>query len=601
MERENVRIVLRGDDGEKSWRLFRNPERVLSAYRPEEVMSTLQAVQDAADDGLYAAGFLAYEAGPGLDKACETHSLNNLPLAWFGLFKDHESLELDQDAGADFEVGEWEPSVSAAEYRKVIEHIKCYLKAGDTYQVNYTFRLRADFKGKPWDLFALLTRTQRAEHCAFIETDDFAFCSASPELFFSLDGKSLVSRPMKGTARRGMTLQQDKELAEALHESEKNRAENIMIVDMVRNDMGRVAEPGTVHVPEQFSIERYPTVFQMTSEVESTTSAPFADIMKALFPCASITGAPKVRTMQIIKELEPEPRGIYTGCIGYLGPGRKAEFNVAIRTVHIDKERSVAEYGVGGGIVWDSDAENEYEECRVKAAVLTAEAPRFELLETLLWDGKQGYFLLEGHLARLRASAEYFGFNVDVEQIRERLMVESAGLGERKFRVRLCVGEDGTASIEKTSLPDTSLPGQWKMALAKEPVDSTSRFLYHKTTNRGVYERARLAVPGYDDALLWNERGEVTESTIANVVIEKDGRRVTPPVSSGLLPGVFRQWLLERGEIEEEVVKVDDLVNVDRIFLINSVRKWVLTVLSEQPSASRPERHNGALLGKCVR
>jgi para-aminobenzoate synthetase/4-amino-4-deoxychorismate lyase len=369
-------------------------------------------------------------------------------------------------------------------------------------------------------------------------------------------------------------------MAAALHASEKNRAENVMIVDMVRNDMGRVADKGSVRVPNLFDIEKYPTLYQMTSTVTSATSASFAEIMKALFPCASITGAPKIRTMEIIRELEPDPRGIYTGCIGLLSPGRHAEFNVAIRTVWLDKTRKSAEYGVGGGIVWDSDAGNEYEECRVKTAVLTADTPDFDLIETMLWEPGSGYFLLDLHLERLRQSAEYFGFPVDLPSVRARVMLEAdahrnAAGAATPARVRLLLSEAGEVNLDWDPLPGTPRSGPRRVTLAGSAIDRKDRFLYHKTTRRQTYDEAKQDHPHCDDVLLWNSAGEVTESTIANIVVETGGKRITPPVECGLLPGVFRQWLLDHGEIEEGIIKVEDLRKAGRIFLVNSVRKWM--------------------------
>jgi len=580
MAQEDIRVVTwQGASGQR-WQAFGSPAGCLSASEPSEIIPTLQAVQDAADKGLHAAGFVCYEAAPGLDAACRTHALSSFPLAWFGLFRTVETLDsLDEAGPCSFAGSDWRPSVSAGEYERHVEKIKSYLKNGDTYQVNYTFRLRSDYEGDAWALFTRLRRSQRARFCAFIDTEDFSVCSASPELFFSLDGEELVSRPMKGTSDRGLTYELDEEMAADLRLSEKNRAENVMIVDMVRNDMGRIAFPGSVRVARLFDIEKYPTVLQMTSTVECRTAAPLPGIFKALFPCASITGAPKIRTMQIIRELEPEPRGLYTGCIGYVSPGRHAQFNVSIRTVVLDKRSRAAEYGVGGGIVWDSDAGQEYDECRVKAAVLTADTPRFELLETLLWESDQGYFLLERHLERLARSATYFGFNVDLERIRAGLADRGKELGAGSHRVRLRVNEDGEATIEHRLLDEGADRAPWRLSFAAAPVDPGNRFLYHKTTHRELYEAAKEEAPGCDDVLLMNAAGEITESTIANVILEKNGKRVTPPVGCGLLPGVFRGWLLDRGEVEEAIITERDAREADRIFLVNSGRKWVPAVL----------------------
>ncbi len=380
---------------------------------------------------------------------------------------------------------------------------------------------------------------------------------------------------MKGTARRGLTVVEDDQAAVDLRRSIKNQSENIMIVDMIRNDMGRIASPGTVEASDLFEIERFPTVLQMVSTVDCKTTASISEIMRALFPCASITGAPKVRTMQIINELETALRGIYTGSIGYLEPGRNAWFNVAIRTVMIDKQLATAEYGIGGGIVWDSTAENEYEESLTKAAILTLDRPEFELLETILWDGEAGYFLLDRHLGRLSGAARYFGVPFSNNDCRLKLGKCGRELGDKVGRIRLLLAANGEITLGVHDFDSSAIGKPWKLTLALNPIDKKNIFLYHKTTMRDVYEEAKDAVRWSDDVLLWNENGEVTESTIANVVIERDGKKVTPSVKCGLLAGVFRGFLLDHGEIEKSVITVEDVKNADKIWLINSVRKWI--------------------------
>jgi para-aminobenzoate synthetase/4-amino-4-deoxychorismate lyase len=347
-----------------------------------------------------------------------------------------------------------------------------------------------------------------------------------------------------------------------------------MIVDMIRNDMGRVADIGSVQVPSLFDVERYPTLWQMTSTVAATTDASLTDIMIALFPCASITGAPKPRTMRIIRQLETTPRRIYTGCIGFVTPDRKAQFNVAIRTVLIDKETGQAEYGVGGGIVWDSRTGDEYIECQVKARVLTANHADFSLLETMLWTPDEGYLLLPYHLRRLRDSAAYFGIPVEMEKIEEKLCDGSASYAREPHRVRLLVAQDGRISCRAIPLSRSPSPHPVRLRLATTPVDSADPFLYHKTTHRRVYDAARAACPDCDDVLLWNERGEVTEACIANVVVQLDGELLTPPVQCGLLPGTFRAYLLDRGKVREEIITVETLEQCTRMYVVNSVRKW---------------------------
>jgi para-aminobenzoate synthetase/4-amino-4-deoxychorismate lyase len=437
--------------------------------------------------------------------------------------------------------------------------------------VNFTYRLRAPFAGDPWNLFRHLVRSQRPAYGAYVLIDDWIICSASPELFFRLDGNTIECRPMKGTAERGMTHQQDLQQARDLRSCAKNRAENVMIVDMVRNDLGRIAQTGTVSVHDLHAIEKYPTVWQMVSTVRAQTTAPVAEVFRALFPAASITGAPKPHTMEIIAELESAPRRIYTGCIGSLTAGRKAQFSVAIRTALVDRRDSMIEYGVGGGIVWDSSPAAEYEESVTKSRILMPAEREFRLLETMVWTPEGGYFLLQRHLERLAESAEYFDFRVDPQAVR-RLLIEAARAFSSPHRVRLLVDEQGNATIESDALKsgDTSRPRH--VAVAQTPVDRHNPFLYHKTTNRAMYDSALRAAPGYDDVILWNDAGELTESCVANVVLDIEGNLVTPPVACGLLGGTYRAEMLAEGRVIERVLPLSDLARCQRIFLVNSVR-----------------------------
>ena len=571
MANDKARVILRDIDGVGGWRLFRKPLNIFTAHKVEDVIPVLSAVEAGVAAGLQAAGFISYEAAGGIDGVYKTLSPKTYPLAWFGLFKESEPFSLENPST--FVLGEWQPSVSRSEYDMAMFRIKNCLLDGATYQVNYTMRLRSSFKGDPLSLFGSLYASQRTELAAFIETNDIAVCSVSPELFFTLDGARLISKPMKGTIRRGLTLEEDVLLSEELFNSHKNRAENVMIVDMVRNDLGRVADTGSVVVSRMFEIEKYPTVFQMTSTVECSTEASFVGIIKALFPCASITGAPKVKTMEIIRDLESGPRGIYTGCVGYLLPGRRARFSVAIRTAVVDKQYEVAEYGVGGGIVWDSHSECEYEECLVKAEVLKTKPQEFQILETLLWEDQKGYFLINRHLSRMARSAEYFNYRFSRSDIEGKLVQHATGLAGCNFRVRVKLGSEGDAIIESDRVAESGK--LWLVGVSPCSVRTDDVFLYHKTTNRSVYDNAKRSYASYNDVILVNERGEITESTIANVVVEIGGKSVTPPVRCGLLSGVFREHLLEEKEIVEGVLTPDDLKKADKIFLINSVRRWI--------------------------
>ena len=575
-----IRVVLKNSlaDGSARWLDFAEPVEVVSASLHAEVLPALRRVEQAVQTGLYAAGFVTYEAAPAFDSALRVNPQGSLPLLWFSLFEKVQEAtgELVRNLGG--APLAWHPSIASDEYRDAIARIKDLIAAGETYQVNYSLRLRSEFRDSAWALFRQLYSSQDVPCAAFVDTGNHAICSASPELFFELDGERITCRPMKGTAPRGLSWDDDEKQALALQLSEKNRAENIMIVDMMRNDLGRIARAGSVSAPQLFEIERYRTLFQMTSTVSALTDASVTDIFQALFPCSSVTGAPKVRTMQIIAELEKAPRGIYTGAIGFMAPGRKARFSVAIRTIHVDKKAGLAEYGIGSGIVWDSDTTDEYDECLIKGAVLTQPPPAFSLLETLLWTKRSGYFLLEEHVRRLANSAAYFGFRINTREIEQRLVGEARSFDSARVRVRLLVDENGGVGIEHAPL--VSRRRVWHVALANQPVDPANRFLYHKTTDRRVYEEARANFPEHDDVILWNAAGEVTESSIANVVVRRGNRLITPPVDCGLLPGIYRKHLIEKGRVREGRVTIDDLARADAIFLINSVRGWIPCRLS---------------------
>ena len=565
------------DATRRRWLGLAGPVLVVEAFTTTEVLPALRRVEELVRrHGLCAAGWIAYEAAPGLDPKLTTHPAGDLPLLWFGVYDRAEDVA---EPGSDAEPArlDWRPSVDRAGYDSAIAAIKGYIAAGDTYQVNHTIRLRAAFDGDPRALFRALVRAQRCDYAACIDTGRWVVCSASPELFQSVEGDRVVSRPMKGTARRGLWSEDDEARADWLRASVKNRAENLMIVDMVRNDLGRIARVGTVEVPRMYDVERYPTVWQMTSTVAARTDAGVAELLTATFPCASITGAPKRRTMEIIRELEPEPRGVYTGALGMILPGGRAQFSVAIRTVVVDRERQVAEYGVGGGIVWDSGADDEYEECLTKARVLTESRPQFSLLETLLWQPGPGWFLLDHHLTRMRDSARYFGFTWREDDVRASLEAAVANASHAAV-VRLTVGEDGLPQAEVRPVPVDG-PGPVRLALASAPVDPSDPFLYHKTTHRVVYEAARAADPDADDVLLWSPDGYATETTICNIVARIGGALVTPPVECGLLPGTFRRWLLETGQITERPITLDELRACERLFVVNSVRRWREAVL----------------------
>ncbi len=530
-----------------------------TATRIEEVISVLEFAESEARSGSHVAVLLSYEAAPAFDQAFVTHSPSDFPLAWATVF---ENVLGDEDVES-YSSPVWTPLVNRDEYDHSVSRVKELIAAGDTYQVNYSFPLTSSFNsGDAFAWYRDLCLAQGAQYSAYLDLGRYKVLCLSPELFFKRSGNHVVTKPMKGTAPRGRWLAEDRAMAEWLRHSEKNRAENVMIVDLLRNDLGKVSVTGSVRVSSLFDLERFETVWQMTSTVESTLrdGISLVDLMGALFPCGSITGAPKIRTMQIIHELERFPRGAYTGAIGLLKPGGDCVFNVAIRTVVIDTETDVATFGVGGGVTIDSTAEREYEECLVKSRFLHSKPVEFQLFESiLLEDG--AYFLLEQHVARLNESAEYFGFmgariNADLERI-------ASENPQGSYKVRVTLWKDGRIETEVT--PVAWLSEVKSVALAPEPVDSSDRFLFHKTTHR----------PGGDGLIFWNERGEITESSIANVVVPIDGELFTPPIACGLLPGVFRNHLLAQRKIKERVITIDEFQNAREFFLINSVRKWI--------------------------
>jgi len=566
--------ILLHDAARQQWLHFQSPLEVFSTNTPAKVQAILDAVEARVEEeNLYAAGFLTYEAAAAFDPACQVFSSDNLPLVWFGLFERSVAIPAPPPSVASTTLS-WKPIWTEDEFSRAVAQVHAAIAAGETYQVNLTFPLEAPFAGSPRHFFETLVYGQKAGYAAYLDLGDQVICSFSPELFFKKEGQQLLMRPMKGTRARGLTCQEDCRQAEQLRSSDKDRAENIMILDMVRNDLGRLAEPGKVTTTELCTLEKYPTVWQMTSTVTAESQAPLTEIMSALFPCASITGAPKFQTMSMIKQLEQRPRGIYTGCIGYLAPQGKAQFNVAIRTVLIDREKQSASYGVGAGITWDSSPAEEYRECLQKARILTRHMPEFSLFETLLWRPGEGYWLLNEHLDRLLASADYFDVLCDRGQLVTSLQHVADSLADTPHKVRLLLTATGEIHHEAAPFDDLANDRPVCLHLASGPIDPENPFLYHKTTVRSLYERAREDQPGCDDVILWTTTGEVTETTIANLVIDLEGTLVTPPVSCGLLPGTFRAHLLATGQLQERVVSIADLKQSKRLFLINALRGW---------------------------
>ncbi|WP_298831206.1 aminodeoxychorismate synthase component I [uncultured Planococcus sp.] len=579
MQNPYLLYEFRNEDEEVEPLLFSEPLEVFETSALSEVAEILEKVEKAVGDGFYAAGYVSYEAAPAFHPEMNVQTGGEMPLVWFGIFNESKknfSIEKEQQP---YSVSEWKMVSSVERYKTGIQQIKQAIEEGETYQVNYTERLVAEFTGSGLAFYRQLARNQQADYGAYLNLGRFRVLSASPELFFKVQDGTLTAKPMKGTAPRGRTTQEDRELVTALRASEKERAENLMIVDLLRNDMSRIAKKGTVKADPLFTVETYPTVHQLTSTIEAQldNTTTILDWFQALFPCGSITGAPKISTMNYIAELEQTPREVYCGAIGFITPTKDAVFNVPIRTVVIDQEKETARYGVGGGITWDSTSEGEYRELQTKAEVLTAKRPVFSLLESLkLKDGN--YPLLRYHLARLKDSADYFHFPGNIPEIESELnqLAETYPVGT--YKVRMLLDDKGQTKLEaqKTATIDKPI----KCSLASSAVDSRNPFLFHKTTHREVYDKASAKLP--DDifsVLLWNEKQQLTEFTIGNVVLEKNGRFFTPPVSCGLLAGTFRQQLLDQKLIEEKVILKEELQEYEGIWLINGVRGWLAVEL----------------------
>jgi para-aminobenzoate synthetase/4-amino-4-deoxychorismate lyase len=575
-----------------SFRLV-DPVGVLEATRAGEVVGTLEAAEAAAGRGLWAAGFVAYEAAPGLDPDLVVRSREpddpfmGLPLAWFALFERAEETTLplprDDRAEETSPEGPWVPTTSRERYERSVDRIRELIAAGETYQVNHTMRLRSRVEGDARGLYRDLCYAQRGAFAGYLDLGRYRVVSASPELFFELRGDRIVTRPMKGTAPRGRWAEEDRAIAQHLIASAKDRAENAMIVDLLRNDLGRISRAGSIRWDDVFEAERYETVWQLTTTVSSTLDPGVGTTgaFRGLFPSGSVTGAPKVRTMEIIRDLEDSPRGVYCGAVGYLAPTGsghpQARFNVAIRTVTVDTASGTAEYGVGGGITWDSWAAGEYEEAVAKARVLTTRRSGFDLFETMRHDPGEGVAHLARHLERLGASADYFGFGFDTTDAQEAVEKAVASAPAKPCRVRLALSRSGALQAAWTVL--VTGPDPVRVALDDVAQDPRDVFLFHKTTRRQRYEQAQARHLDADDVILINDRVEVTESTIANIAVKIDGRWCTPPLDSGLLPGIGRAVAIEEGLVIERPVTIAEARSADELALVSDARGWRRAIL----------------------
>ena len=558
--------------------LYRDPHAIVVARHQSDVRPALDRLRDAVRQGCHAAGWIGYETGfalePKLAALAEVEDAEAPPLLWFGLFRQAERIDpaafsamLPDPAGA--WAGAPTPLVSRSDYAAALARVKDWIAAGDIYQANLSFRASVAVQGTPLALYARLRAAAGAGWGGVVHDGTRWLLSFSPELFFRTDGSRIVTRPMKGTAPRGRTPVEDDANAAALAADHKERAENLMIVDLLRNDLSRVARPGSVRVPELFAVERYPTVQQMVSEVTAylAPGRDAIDVIEALFPCGSITGAPKLRAMEIIAAVEPDARGPYTGSIGALAPDGSAAFNVAIRTLVMKEGAGEARIGLGSAVVADSTVDGEWRECLAKGAFVMAGARRFDLIETMRFDPMIGLIELDRHVARLGASAQAFGFAFNRHDVRNELHAATFRLPD-PARVRLLLAPSGAVAIQAMPLPPR--PDEpVAVRIVDLPVDAGDFRLRHKTTDRGFYDAAREGSDAFE-VLFVRPDGLLTEGSFTNLFVRRGGRLVTPPLTLGLLPGVLREAMIDAGEAVEGAVRREDLA--DGFLIGNALR-----------------------------
>ncbi|WP_447932026.1 aminodeoxychorismate synthase component I [Sphingopyxis fribergensis] len=583
-------------EGAAAARLFVDPVEVLTACSAVEVPALLSALEAAQARGLHAAGYLTYEGGKALAPAWRgavDAEAGDTPLGWFGLF--HTVRRIDADKVADLLpdpasawIGKVAPRPLRADYMAAVEQVLGLIRAGDIYQANFTFRADVPVLGNPLAIHARLRRTARAGYGGVIWTGGQAIVSHSPELFFALRDGQVMARPMKGTAARLADAEADTAAARALARDPKQRAENLMIVDLIRNDLSRVAVPGSVAVPDLFRVESFPTIHQLVSDVSARLpeDAGAVDVLRAAFPCGSITGAPKVRAMEIIDELETDARGLYTGSIGFIEPGGDAAFNVAIRTLLLPQSAlqdgpACATLGLGSGIVADSEPAEEWRECLAKGEFVGAAGESFDLLETMYFDPVEGVQRLEGHLARMKASAAALGFIFDRHGARNSL--QSATFRMRSAaRVRMRLAPSGALAVEVSPLPRLAeLPVP--VAVRPAPMAAGDFRLTHKTSLRAAYDSARHE-SGAAEVVFVDEPGFVTEGSWSNIFVERGGQLLTPPLALGLLPGVLRAELIDKGRAVESHLRIADLDG--GFFIGNSLRGLIPARLADAAASS---------------
>ena len=566
----------------------------LCARTLSEVPEVLAAVQQASTEGRWVAGYLTYEAAGAFDSAFVVKEPHSDVHAWFGVFGGREDVQpaVHNPAVSDaYIVSQWKPGVDRDQYDAAFEKVQRHILDGDTYQVALTFPLHAAFTGDPDIFYNDLVCAQRPRYAAHLWHGDTHVLSVSPEKFFTVTGRTIETQPMKGTAPRGRTMEEDVAHRDALIASEKDVAENLMIVDLIRNDIGKIAEPGSVTTSDLFSVEQYRTVWQMTSKVAATLQDDITlpDVFEALFPCGSVTGAPKARSMEIIADLEREPRGAYCGAVGFVPPGDGldgASFNVAIRTVEIDEAEGVARYGVGGGVTWDSTVDSEFHEAVTKFEVLRFDVSPMALTEAIRWNGE--WCSLDAHLNRLATSSTYWSLAFDEAALR-RALADLEPTINSPSKVRIVCSPGGEVDITLEAIPKRWSDGPRPsidpvtLSIDTEPIDDSNPRVYHKTTDRRAIAARLARHPDSDDILMVNRLGRITESSIANVAFLIEDEWLTPPVLDGLLDGVLRARLVEEGTLTEQSVTIPEALNADAVALVSAVRGWRSAVIVNEP------------------
>lgn len=561
--------------------LFKDFSKILIFNYKDDADEFFEKAENCLEQGQWLCGFFSYEFGYCLEPALyHLKEKNKFPLAWLAASKEpikviHReplSMRTDKEPEKKFRINSIKPSIGYNQYAKAIEKIKNYLRNGTNYQTNFTFKIKFSFSGDVLNFYLALRVAQPTSYMALINTGEYFIISLSPELFYKTKGNKITTKPMKGTFERGNTLFSDKVNENKLTADKKIMAENLMIVDLLRNDLGRISKK--VWVSQLFSTEKYRTLFQMTSTIsaELKNNTGIREIFFSLFPSGSVTGAPKIKTMEIIKELEKEPRNIYTGAIGYISPDKNSCFNVAIRTIALCSDKG--EMGIGGGIVYDSSAKKEYAEALLKAKFLTQGLDNFSLIESILWTARRGYYLIDLHLNRLKKSCEYFSVNADFDKLKKELGILEKKLKAEngKFKIKILTDFEGSFRLEKSSLDKQTLPVRIK--ISRKKIDPRDIFLYHKTTKRVLYEEERYKAQnaGFFEVIFFNKYGELTEGSITNVFVAKRGVIYTPPVTCGLLNGVLRQHLLKNANVREKTLYLRDVLAADKVYVGNSVR-----------------------------